>query len=76
MKIKVAWIGKTKEPAIGALVILPHNLGTWREAVAVDASRLVSAPPEIDPVDAVSFTQKFEIPTLTTAPVQESREPG
>ena len=29
----------------GALVILPHNLGTWREAVAVKASELVAAPP-------------------------------
>src|SRR6266487_3351133 len=25
----------------GTLVILPHNLGTWREAVAVKASALV-----------------------------------
>ena len=36
----------------GALVILPHNLGTWREAVAVKASELVAVPPEIDPVQA------------------------
>ena len=36
----------------GALVILPHNLGTWREAVAVKASELVAAPPEIEPVHA------------------------
>ncbi len=36
----------------GALVILPHNIGTWREAVAVKASELVVVPPEIDPVDA------------------------
>jgi trans-2-enoyl-CoA reductase len=36
----------------GALVILPHNLGTWREAVAVKASDLVAVPPEIDPVHA------------------------
>ena len=36
----------------GALVILPHNLGTWREAVAVKASELVAVPPEIDPVHA------------------------
>src|SRR5438552_16014390 len=34
------------------LVILPHNLGTWREAVAVRASDLVAVPPEIDPVHA------------------------
>src|SRR5438876_5695193 len=38
--------------AKGALVILPHNLGTWREAVAVKASELVAVPPEIDPVHA------------------------
>jgi len=36
----------------GALVILPHNLGTWREAVAVKASELVAVPPEIEPVPA------------------------
>ncbi len=36
----------------GTLVILPHNLGTWREAVAVKASELVAIPPEIDPVHA------------------------
>jgi len=36
----------------GALVILPHNLGTWREAVAVKASELVAVPPEIEPVHA------------------------
>ena len=38
--------------AAGALVILPHNLGTWREAVAVKASELVAVPPEIEPVHA------------------------
>jgi trans-2-enoyl-CoA reductase len=38
--------------AKGALVILPHNIGTWREAVAVKASELVAVPPEIQPVDA------------------------
>ena len=37
---------------IGDLVILPHNLGTWREAVAVKASELVAVPPEIEPVQA------------------------
>jgi trans-2-enoyl-CoA reductase len=36
----------------GALVILPHNVGTWREAVAVKATELVAVPPEIDPVHA------------------------
>jgi trans-2-enoyl-CoA reductase len=38
--------------AKGALVILPHNIGTWREAVAVKASELVAVPPEIEPVSA------------------------
>src|SRR5256714_10586729 len=38
--------------ASGALVILPHNIGTWREAVAVDASELVVVPPEIEPAQA------------------------
>jgi trans-2-enoyl-CoA reductase len=36
----------------GAQVILPHNLGTWREAVAVKAGELVAVPPEIEPVQA------------------------
>jgi len=36
----------------GALVILPHNIGTWREALSVKASELVAVPPEIEPVHA------------------------
>jgi trans-2-enoyl-CoA reductase len=36
----------------GALAILPHDIGTWREAVAVKAKDLVVVPPEIDPVSA------------------------
>jgi len=38
--------------AAGMLVILPHNLGTWRDAVAVKASDLVAVPPGINPVHA------------------------
>src|SRR5205809_1743006 len=38
--------------AKGALVILPHNIGTWREAMTVKASELVAVPPEIEPVHA------------------------
>jgi mitochondrial enoyl-[acyl-carrier protein] reductase / trans-2-enoyl-CoA reductase len=38
--------------AEGALVILPHNIGTWRDALAVKASELVAVPPEIEPVQA------------------------
>ncbi len=37
---------------IGALVILPHNLGTWRDAVAVEGEKLVVVPPEIEPIQA------------------------
>jgi trans-2-enoyl-CoA reductase len=38
--------------AVGALVILPHNLGTWRDAVAVKAKELVVVPAGIEPVHA------------------------
>jgi trans-2-enoyl-CoA reductase len=41
-----------KSLTAGALVILPHDLGTWRDAVPVKASELVTVPPEIDPVHA------------------------
>jgi trans-2-enoyl-CoA reductase len=36
----------------GALVILPHNMGTWRDAVAVKAEELVAVPDGIEPVQA------------------------
>src|SRR4029453_6006744 len=36
----------------GALVILPHNAGTWRGAVAVKADELVVVPGGVEPVDA------------------------
>lgn len=35
---------------LGAQVILPHSFGTWREACAIAADKLVAAPPEIDPL--------------------------
>src|SRR6266581_3159623 len=35
---------------IGSLVILPHNLGSWREACAVKAKQLVVVPSGVDPV--------------------------
>jgi mitochondrial enoyl-[acyl-carrier protein] reductase / trans-2-enoyl-CoA reductase len=38
--------------AVGALVILPHNTGTWRDAVAVKADELVVVPVEIKAVHA------------------------
>jgi NADPH:quinone reductase-like Zn-dependent oxidoreductase len=41
--------------AIGTLVILPHNLGTWRDAVAVEAAKLVIVPPEINPAQAATL---------------------
>lgn len=43
---------KVKELPNGTLVILPHNIGTWRDAVAVKAADLVAVPPEINPVQA------------------------
>jgi trans-2-enoyl-CoA reductase len=36
----------------GALVILPHNVGTWRDAVAVKADELVVVPDGIEFVQA------------------------
>jgi mitochondrial enoyl-[acyl-carrier protein] reductase / trans-2-enoyl-CoA reductase len=36
----------------GTVVILPHNIGTWREAVAVKADDLVPVLPGIEPVPA------------------------
>src|SRR5438552_3650577 len=41
-----------KNLALDALVILPHHVGTWRDALAVKASELVAVPPEIEPVYA------------------------
>lgn len=41
-----------KAIAKGALVILPHNFGTWREAAPVKASDLIVVPPEINPTRA------------------------
>src|SRR5882762_3704509 len=35
-----------------ALVILPHNVGTWRDAVAVKAEELIDVPDGIEPVQA------------------------
>ena len=38
--------------SVGDRVILPHNFGTWREACAVKAEKVVVAPPEIQPIQA------------------------
>jgi trans-2-enoyl-CoA reductase len=39
----------------GALVILPHNIGTWRDAVAVKADELVVVPTGIKPEHAATL---------------------
>ena len=38
--------------AVGDQVVLPHGFGTWREACAIPADKLVVTPPEMDPVQA------------------------
>jgi trans-2-enoyl-CoA reductase len=43
---------EVKSLTSGALVILPHNIGTWRDAVAVKADELVVVPQGIEPVHA------------------------
>src|SRR5438477_5670609 len=49
----ISEVGKNiSNGSVGSLVILPHDIGTWREACAVNASDLVVVPPEIDPVQA------------------------
>src|SRR5258705_6314743 len=37
---------------IGSLVILPHNLGSWREACAVGGAQLGVVPSQVDPGQA------------------------
>jgi trans-2-enoyl-CoA reductase len=44
--------GNVTNVAAGALVILPHNVGTWRGAVAVKADELVVVPAGIEPEHA------------------------
>ena len=49
----IAELGKdAKGLTNGALVILPHNVGTWRDAVSVKAEDLVVVPEGIEPVQA------------------------
>jgi trans-2-enoyl-CoA reductase len=43
---------KVTNVAVGDLVILPHNVGTWRDAVVVKTEDLVVVPAGIEPVDA------------------------
>src|SRR5438445_12340753 len=40
--------------AVGGLVILPHNMGTWRDAVAAKADELVVVPAMIKPLHAAT----------------------
>ncbi len=44
-----------KDLSDDALVILPHNTGTWRDAVAVKADELVIVPAGIKPVHAATL---------------------
>lgn len=49
----VAEVGaEVRDLAIGTPVILPHGFGTWREACAIAADKLVAVPPEIEPIQA------------------------
>jgi trans-2-enoyl-CoA reductase len=41
-----------RDVSLGDQVILPHNFGSWRQACAVKAEKLVVAPPEIEPIQA------------------------
>ncbi|HXA08523.1 MAG TPA: 2-enoyl thioester reductase domain-containing protein [Chthoniobacterales bacterium] len=43
---------RVRDLAVGTRVILPHNLGTWREACVVAAEKLVAVPDEIEPAQA------------------------
>jgi NADPH:quinone reductase-like Zn-dependent oxidoreductase len=45
-------LARTSKTSRGCLSVVPHNLGTWRDAVVVKASELVAVPPDIDPVHA------------------------
>jgi trans-2-enoyl-CoA reductase len=47
--------GGVQSPANGALVIVPHNVGTWRDAVAVKAEELVVVPEGIEPTQAATL---------------------
>ena len=38
--------------AMGETVILPHDLGTWREMAVVKAEKLTTVPNDIDPTEA------------------------
>jgi len=44
-----------KNVAIGDLVIPPHNIGTWRQMVAIRINELVVVPPGIEPLHAATL---------------------
>jgi trans-2-enoyl-CoA reductase len=49
----VAEVGaKVTGLTVGALVIPPHNIGTWRDAIAINANELVVVPEGIEPEQA------------------------
>ncbi|HEX8898682.1 MAG TPA: 2-enoyl thioester reductase domain-containing protein [Chthoniobacterales bacterium] len=41
-----------RDLAIGAVVIMPHSFGTWREIAGIAAEKLVPVPKEIEPIQA------------------------
>jgi trans-2-enoyl-CoA reductase len=41
-----------KKVSVGGRVILPHDVGTWREALAVQAEKLIAVPDGIDMAQA------------------------
>jgi len=43
---------EVRDLVLGDQVILPHDLGSWREAAAVQAKKLVVVPRELEPVQA------------------------
>jgi mitochondrial enoyl-[acyl-carrier protein] reductase / trans-2-enoyl-CoA reductase len=50
--IVIAVGAAVKNVSLGAMVILPHDVGTWREACIVKAEHLIVLPQGIDPVQA------------------------
>ena len=41
-----------RDLGVGTQVILPHNVGTWREAAVLKADQLIAVPDEIVPEEA------------------------
>ena len=50
--IVIAVGAAVKNVSLGAMVILPHDVGTWREACIVKAEHLIVLPQGIDPLQA------------------------